>query len=226
MKRPKQGIIEIQKEVSIMPKLKDLTGMRFGRLVVLERDTEDARNKKYVYWKCKCDCGNIKTVRSDALGVDTNSCGCLKEEQNKKNLVRFTTGESHSRLANIWYHMRARCSNPKTDKYDSYGGRGIKVYEEWDNDFLAFKEWSMENGYYDGLTIDRIDVDKDYTPDNCRWIPFSQQSNNKRGTLWIFHNNEWKSLMESYREENPKVTYQTVKTRYHKGETDVNRLFR
>lgn len=209
-----------------MPKLKNLTGIRYGRLVVIKRDFENVLDKKRVYWKCKCDCGNEVTARGDMLGVCTNSCGCLKEEQNKKNLGRFTTGESHSRLAGIWYHMRSRCSNPKTTHYASYGGRGITVFEEWDKDFLIFKKWAMENGYHDGLTIDRINVDGSYTPDNCRWIPFAEQSNNKRGTLWVFHNDERKSLMEAYREESPKITYQTAKTRYHKGETDVNRLFR
>lgn len=205
-----------------MPKLIDLTGNKYGRLTVIGRDTE--KSKKRVFWLCKCDCGTYTSARSDALGKDVNSCGCLKKEQDKENLGRFTTGESHSRLANIWYHMKSRCTDQKADNYRHYGGRGITYHNEWD-DFLVFKEWANANGYHEGMTLDRIEVDKHYTPKNCRWIPFSKQANNKRGTLWVTHNDEKKSLMEVYREIKPTISYQTVRTRYHKGIRDIDTLF-
>ncbi len=160
------------------------------------------------------------------LGKKTSSCGCLKEEQNEKNLGRFTTGESHSRLATIWYHMKSRCDNPKDTNYRNYGNRGITVCEEWKNDFLVFKEWAVNNGYQDGLSIDRIDVNGNYEPNNCRWLKQEDQLNNKRSTLWVEHKGDIKSLMQAYKEEKPNITYQTAKTRYHQGITDINELFK
>ena len=205
-----------------MPKLNDITGNKYGRLTVLGRDLK--RSTKRTYWFCKCDCGNFTSARSDQLGKDTFSCGCLKKEQDEKNLGRFTTGESHSRLANIWYHMKTRCTDPKSDNYIHYGGKGIKYNSEWE-DFLIFRDWALNSGYEDDLTLDRISVDKNYTPENCRWVPFSKQANNKKGTLWVVHNGEKKSLMEAYREIKPSITYQTVKTRYHQGIRDLDKLF-
>ena len=201
-------------------------GNRYGRLVVLEIDKNRYKKRQGYYYICQCDCGNKVSVRGNILGKNTNSCGCLKKEQDKKNLGRYTIGESRSRLACIWYHMRSRCTNSKDDNYERYGARGIRVCNEWDNDFLLFKEWAMQNGYKEGLTIDRINVDGDYEPSNCRWLTLSEQQNNKRMTLWVLHNGEYKSLKQAYLEEKPGISYNVARERYHKGITDVNELFK
>ena len=201
-------------------------GQRYGRLTVLKIDESKAGGRQGYYYICRCDCGNIVSVRGNILGKNTNSCGCLKREQDKKNLGRYTTGESHSKLACIWYHMKSRCNNERDTNYKRYGARGIKVCEEWENDFLSFKAWAEKNGYKEGLTIDRINANGDYEPSNCRWLTRSDQQNNKRTTLVIFHNGEYKSLKEAYNEEKPDIAYQTVRMRYHKGITDPEELFK
>ena len=210
----------------IVPNFNDLTDNNYGRLTVLKKDDERSQKTKRTFWLCKCKCGNVVSVRSDMLGVKTFSCGCLKKEQDGKNLGRFTTGESHSRLASTWYHIKARCYNPKQNLYECYGGRGISVCDEWRDDFIKFKEWAINNGYSDDLTIDRIDVDGNYEPTNCRWATLQDQLNNKRNTLWIEHNGKWKSLAEAYKEEETTVTYQTVRERYHNGIREVKELFK
>ena len=209
-----------------MGKFVDRTGDECGRLKVMQQDVKRTASTKYIYWFCQCTCGNIVSVRSDMLGRKTNSCGCLKLEQNTKNLGRYTTGKSHSRLASIWYHMKSRCYNEKDDNYRKYGALGVTVCSEWYNDFLIFEKWSLEHGYADELSIDRIDVTGNYEPSNCRWANFDVQINNKRNTLWVFHNDKTKSLMQAYKEECPKVTYQTAKTRYHQGERNIYELFK
>lgn len=205
-----------------MPKFVDLTGNRYGKLVVLERGKDI---NKRVYWKCECDCGNITSVRGDTLGRNANSCGCLKKEQDKKNLGRYIHGKSHDRLASIWYHIKTRCYDKNSDSYQHYGGRGISMHETWKKDYLMFEKWALLNGYTATMTIDRIDVNGDYHPDNCRWIPFSQQSNNKRGTLWVEYNGQMTSLKDAYNSNKPSITYNTARKRYHKGERLTSNLF-
>lgn len=208
-----------------MPKFINLKDKKYGRLTVLKKD-EERSNSKRIYWLCKCKCGNVVSVRSDTLGKSAFSCGCLKKEQDKKNLGRFTTGLSHTRLACIWYHMKDRCYNEKNTDFKNWGGRGIKVCDEWKNDFLKFKEWADANGYKDGLTIDRKNVNEDYKPSNCRWVTLQKQLNNKRTTLWVEHNGEWKSLAEAYKEIKPNISYNSVRKRYEKGIRDINELFK
>jgi hypothetical protein len=204
----------------------DMKGKVFGRLTVIEKDAERTDKTNREYWICQCSCGNLKSARKDMLGRKTNSCGCLKLEQNKRNLGRFKHGKSHSRIATIWYHINSRCYNPKDTNYKNYGALGVTVCEEWRNDFLVFEKWALENGYSKNLSIDRIDVKGAYEPNNCRWADFETQINNKRGTLRVVHNGVVKSLAQAYKEEKPPITYQTAKTRYHQGIRDTNELFR
>lgn len=156
--------------------LKDRTGMRFGRLVV----TEYAGN---AFWKCKCDCGNEIVVKGAQLdNGHTKSCGCYHRDQVSK--AATTHGASKDRLYTVWQGMKGRCYDSSRANYKNYGGRGITICDEWLHDFAAFRDWAMANGYdpdapHGKCTIDRIDVDGNYEPSNCRWVDMKVQSNNK-----------------------------------------------
>lgn len=162
-----------------MGKLIDLTGQRFGRLVVVER-AGTSRNRQAM-WRCRCDCGKKIAVQGYHLRTGhTQSCGCFHRDQTKR--ANTTHGEEGTRLYGIWRGMKSRCYNPNVQKYKDYGGRGIKICEEWLDDFQAFYDWAMSHGYTDALSIDRIDVDGNYEPSNCRWATAKEQRHNRRDT--------------------------------------------
>lgn len=159
-----------------MGKIKDLSGQRFGRLVAQERQGVSKRG--CLLWKCLCDCGNTVVAESIYLLRGTKkSCGCLMQEHLEKGAIRH--GDSYSRLYHIWTGMKQRCHNPKSKDYCRYGGRGIAVCNEWRNSFEAFKSWAEANGYRKHLTIDRVDNNGNYCPDNCRWTTMQEQAKNK-----------------------------------------------
>lgn len=169
---------------------KDLSGMRFGSLTVIS-DAGSHRTSGGQYkhlWKCLCDCGNETIVFAEKLtNGGTISCGCQKG-LHIHNL-------HNTRVYSIHQHMLQRCENPNNDAYMHYGGRGIKVCDEW-HDVKCFYEWAMSNGYDSSLTIDRIDVNGDYEPSNCRWVSRKEQSNNRRCSVSVTHNGETHTISE------------------------------
>lgn len=174
-------------------KFKDLTGMQFGYWTVIERtDNSDDGSSR---WICCCRCGNIKTVLGKFLTSGrVKSCGCYNIEKAKQQFFRH--GYSHTNLHNKWLKMKERCYNKNTKCYKNYGGRGIKVCNEWLNDFTEFYNWSINNGYKEGLTIDRIDVNKNYEPSNCRFVTQKEQQNNRRNNVYITYKDETKTLSQ------------------------------
>lgn len=164
----------------------NLAGKKYGRLTVVEQDGYDHNQQSL--WKCKCDCGNEVTLLGHRVkSGNTKSCGCLKVdraiEQSKLNIIH---GASHSRLYGIWKQIKQRCYNSEASGYEYYGGKGVRMCAEWKDDFSEFQKWSILNGYSDELSIDRIDGDGNYEPNNCRWATCLEQSRNLSTTL-MYH---------------------------------------
>ena len=193
----------------------DLTGKRFGRLTVIE----PIGSIGLCYsWRCKCDCGNETIVLGSNLGKTTISCGCYAREKSIERLA--THKKSKSRLFHIWQSMKQRCENSNSHAYHNYGARGIRVCEEWDNDFTAFEEWAFANGYDEQApkgqcTLDRIDVNGNYEPSNCRWATMREQQNNRRTQILIEYNGIRMSVADWSRKTG--LTHSTILGRIKRG---------
>lgn len=176
-----------------MGKFIDLTGQRFGRLIVIERAGTNTSGA--VSWRCKCDCGSESVVVGQSLRQGfTQSCGCFNREQSGKR--EYKHGMVGTRLYKIWDGMVGRCHRKNHKHYPNYGGRGITVCDEWRSDFAAFMKWALSSGYQDNLTIDRRNNNKGYSPDNCGWVTFKSQQNNKRDNHLITYNGVTHTLTE------------------------------
>lgn len=195
-----------------MGKKISLLDNRYGRLIVTEE--APSRNGKAM-WICKCDCGNITKpiIGSDLRSGKVQSCGCL--HNNLLSQRRKVHGENKTRLHRIWQNMKRRCDTPTVPCYDVYGGRGIKVCDEWIHDFTAFREWALANGYADNLTIDRIDPNGNYEPSNCKWSTRKGQSNNLRKNVTVEIKGEKHTLAEW--SEISGIKYTTIYQRYMRG---------
>lgn len=173
--------------IPVRPRTKKNVGQQFGRLTVLDVSyIKDSNGHRRTIALCKCVCGKILDVRLDAIKSGrTVSCGCYHTDICKQGCKPLKHGMTNSRLYNVWQGMKQRCYYPKHDHYKDYGGRGIIICDKWKNDFRAFYSWAMKNGYDEGAdinqcTIDRINVNGNYEPSNCRWVPQSVQVANKR----------------------------------------------
>lgn len=165
----------------------DIIGLRFGRLTAMEYIGKDKYGNRKV--RCVCDCGNEITCRAASLTAGASqSCGCARlcignrKKQGTEKLEKSPkrkNAKKPDRLYRIWVAMKQRCYNPNHRAYKYYGARGITVCDKWKNGSKVFKEWALANGYKENLTIDRIDIDGNYEPSNCRWITQAEQNNNR-----------------------------------------------
>lgn len=163
---------------------KDLSGMRFGCLNVLYRceDKVLKSGTRKTQYACRCDCGNTVKVIGESLKKGQKSCGCHRYDGFKEHSLKH--GMRHERIYSIYCDMKKRCYNENCAGYKNYGGKGIKICNEWLNDFVVFYQWSIENGYTDTLTIDRIDSSGNYEPSNCRWVTRSENISRRNLEYW------------------------------------------
>lgn len=201
-----------------------LVGQRFGRLVVVAPSDRKKKSSKEIIWECACDCGNTTYVATGNLqSGTTKSCGCLAKELAEKR--KKPEDASRDRIRIIYDGMKRRCYNPKNQKYRDYGGRGIVVCDEWlgNNGFQNFYDWSMNNGYGDALSIDRVDVNGNYEPSNCRWATAKQQANNTRTNVYVDYNGEHLTLTAVWEKYcTCGISYKQLQTRYRKYHWDLD----
>lgn len=199
-----------------MTNFKDITGQVFHYLKALEPvgRTETGR----VLWRCKCKCDKEIVVCGVYLrNGDVKSCGCIRREQNVKHRL------SNCKLYRVWNGIKSRCYVKKQTSYKYYGKRGVRMCPSWEKSFVKFYEWSMSNGYKEGLTIDRIDVNGNYCPENCRWITNANQQRNRRNNRYYILDGETLCVQEIFRKLN--FPHSTYYLRWKKGIRNEKELF-
>lgn len=190
-----------------------MTGKRIGRLVVVGRAENSSQGQ--ARWLCVCDCGNTNIVKGqDLRSGKTISCGCYKIEQQTKH------GDHKEQLYRVWVSMKCRCNSKSNRWYHIYGGKGVSVFYEWENDYKKFKDWAIQSGYRKGLTLDRIDVNGNYEPSNCRWITIQEQQYNKTSNVFIEIDGVTKTLTEWCKEYGVKMS--TARGRIKRGLKEIN----
>lgn len=199
-------------------------GDRFGRLEVSGETCVEIRGgQKRSYCPCVCVCGNhVKPAVYRLITGVTQSCGCLSRELSRSR--KLSHGMSHTQLHNTWCAIKRRCYTPKDPSYADYGGRGIRVCSEWLGSFEVFRDWALANGYQDGLTIERENVNGDYEPSNCTWIPLARQALNRRTTRQITAFGETRPLAEWIRDPRCTNHPSTFYMRKRRGMSDQEAL--
>ncbi len=201
-----------------MANRKNLVGMKFERLTVISYSYTDSKSHR-TYWKCKCDCGNeiVKATNLLTTGL-VKSCGCLLSDKRHINTYKHGAciNNKETRLYKIWANMKYRCSKPGNQMAAYYYDKGIRVCEEWVNDFDNFRKWAIENGYSDDLTIDRINSDGNYCPENCRWATKEEQIINRKNiNHFLEYQGKTQTLSQWSRELN--ISRTTLTTYISKG---------
>ena len=187
-------------------------GQKYNKLTIL--GYEGVNKNQDAIAKCKCDCGNIHNIPlKHVINGIVKSCGCLQKEIARNRFI--IDGRTTERLYNIYMNMKARCYNINNIDYKNYGGRGITICKEWLDDYTTFKKWSLENNYNDNLSIDRIDVNGNYEPNNCRWTTQIVQCNNRRNTIKITYNNQTHTITEWAEIFN--IDRKLIASRYRRG---------
>lgn len=183
-------------------------GMRFGKVELLGEVKIVGKRK---FQKIKCDCGTVRYIREDKF-PNVTSCNC--ERRNKVGL----SSEEYERLFNVWRNMIQRCYNKNSERYYTYGARGIVVCDEWKNNFKEFAKWATDNGWKIGLSIERKDFNKSYCPENCIFITMKEQARNKTNNVFLTINGVTKCVVEWC--ENLNLDPKTAYARIYRGYTD------
>ena len=180
-------------------------GKRTKMLTVIKESGKD--KSRNILWKCRCDCGKVVDVRANALRKGQLSCGCMQGSVKHR--------QTNTRLYTIWTSMKRRCYNPHDKSYQKwYGAKGIRMCDEWKNDFMSFHDWAISNGYTEELTIDRIDSAGNYEPSNCRWATPQAQQRNRSNNVRFTYGGE--TLTETEWARRLKVEPTTIKRRFRK----------
>lgn len=202
-----------------MASIVNMKGNKYNRLTAIKRvDNTEGKGTK---WLFKCECGNDHIARGgDVRSGKTQSCGCLLRESSIKrvslmNSASRTHGMSYTPIYRIWYGMKGRCYTKSNTCYHNYGEKGITVCDEWINDPQAFINWAMENGYKKGLSIDRKDGTKGYSPDNCRWATNAEQMRNISSNVFIEFNGQVKIVADWSKDLG--IHYDTIRNRLNRG---------
>lgn len=193
----------------------DLTGMRFGKLIVVKKLKINPHRE--MEWLCLCDCGNEYVSTSNRLTTGKTTC-CHSCAMKKISDTNKKHGCEPRKLWNMFQNMKTRCYNKKYFLYHRYGGRGITVCDEWKNDFIAFRKWAFDTGWDESLTLDRIDNDKGYCPENCKWSSVREQANNRSTNVYLEHNGQKDTLANWSRRLN--IPYHVLQARLYKGLPD------
>lgn len=195
----------------LKPQFVDLTGMIFGNLIVIKRMPNNKRGN--AVWKCDCKCGSTVFAATDSLkNGNTQGCGCKSKETAR---IRSLNSHRRTRVYSIYNCMKQRCYNQNNKGYKNYGGRGIKICEEWLNDYAKFYDWAIKSGYKDDLTIDRIDVNGNYEPLNCKWSTCKEQNNNRRSSIYLSYQGKTQTIYDWSIETG--IKYSKLLRRFHEN---------
>jgi len=205
----------------------ELVGRRFGRWEAIEKAPSKGQG---AHWLCKCDCGHTAVVRARQLQAGkSKSCGCYQREvaasgqrTHGKSSLKKDGYRAKPRIYRTWTNMKSRCNNPKSSRYESYGGRGIRVCAEWESNYMTFHNWAVENGYQDDLQIDRIDNDGNYTPLNCRWVTLEENNRNSGRTKRITCGGETHTIPEWAKIKG--ISERNIRQRLYRGKSPEEAL--